>query len=82
MGPTDVLAIDLVSMMPLAVSSIAFDPNTNQIVVMPPATGWPRGHRIAIVLRDGTNGLRGAGGQPVVASPAFYFARSTTPISN
>jgi hypothetical protein len=80
--PQSVLAIDLTTQTPIIVSGIVFDPSTNRIVVMPPAGGWPLGHRVAIVLRDRASGLQGAAGQPVVASPAFYFARSQTPISN
>jgi hypothetical protein len=79
--PTDVLAINVMTGAPLALSGITFDATTDRIIVLPPAGGWPRG-RIAIVLLDGANGLRGANGQPVVASPAFYFARLTVPISN
>src|SRR5262249_36482851 len=44
--------------------------------------GWPLGHRIAIALVGSPSGLVGANGEPVVASPAFFFARGPNPVSN
>jgi hypothetical protein len=77
----DVIAIDLVMMSPIVGIGPSLDSGMAQLSIMPPATGWPLG-RVAIVLRGGDTGLRGAGGQPVVATPTFYFARSPSPISN
>jgi len=77
----DVIAIDLAAAAPIIGIAPSFDPATNRLLVMAPAAGWPAG-RVAIVLRGGESGLRGASGEPVVATPAFYFARSTKPISN
>jgi hypothetical protein len=77
----DVLAIDLGTATPIVGISPAFDPTTDHLVTMPPATGWPAG-RVAIVLRGGDNGLRGANDEPVVATPAFFFARSPVPVAS
>src|SRR5262249_30017677 len=60
---------------------ISFDPQSFQLTV-DPATAWPSGHTIAIAVLGGPNGVRGADGRAVVASPAVFFARSTRPRSN
>jgi hypothetical protein len=78
----DVLVIDLVTMMPATGATAVFDASSNRLVIMPPPAGWPAGHRIAVVLLGGANGLKGPGGEPVVASPTFFFATSTKPFSN
>jgi hypothetical protein len=80
--PDDVIVLDLVAMAPIVGASAVFDATVNRLVIMPPPTGWPIGHRIAIVLRGGDTGLRGVGNIPVVASAAFFFARSPVPLSN
>jgi hypothetical protein len=66
--------------MPIPITAV-FDMALERIVITPPATGWPPG-RIAIVLLDGGSGLIGLRGEQVVASPAFFFTTSTTPVSN
>jgi hypothetical protein len=77
----DVLAIDLGTATPIVGVSPTFDPTTAHLVVMPPPTGWPVG-RVAVVLRAGETGLRGANNEPVVATPAFFFARSPLPVAS
>src|SRR4051812_31383647 len=78
--PASVIVLDVVAMAPVSGATAAFDPQANRLIISPPPTGWPIGHRIAIALRGGSGGLMGEGGVPVVASPAFYFARSATPL--
>src|SRR5262249_23311399 len=60
----------------------SFDATNDQLSIAPPASGWPIGHRIAIAIRGSNGGLKGMDDIPVVASPAFFFARSNAAISN
>jgi hypothetical protein len=84
--PQSVIAVDLVTRMPLPIMVTVVDPVAplppNSLSVSPPPGGWPIGHRIAIAIVGNPIGVAGVGGAPVVASPAFYFARSAKPISN
>ena len=80
--PTSVIVIDATALAPLLGTTSVFMPASNQLLISPPAAGWPVGHRIAIVLRGGESGLKGANMQPVVGTPAFYFARSAQALSN
>jgi hypothetical protein len=59
--------------------SVSADGLTLQIV---PAKRWKSGHTFAILLFGGSdpNGLRGANGDPVLASPAFFFLRAPKPL--
>jgi hypothetical protein len=77
--PQSVIVVDVTTMMP--VLGVA-DPASTEIPVTPPPGGWPVGHRIAIAMVGSPSGLKGVGGIPVVASPAFFFARGTSPVSN
>ncbi len=76
-----VIVIDTNAMAPILGATATFDSATNRLVVMPPPSGWPVGHRVAIALRGSPGGLLAPGGIPVVASPAFFFARSATPVA-
>lgn len=77
--PDDVLVRDAATLAPVAAPP-ELDPTGARLLVGPPAGGWPAGHRFAVVLRGGSTGLRGAKGEPVVASPTFFFLRSTRPL--
>jgi hypothetical protein len=46
------------------------------IVIAPPAGGWLRGHRYAIALLGGPNGLRGATGEEVIGSATWALVSS------
>jgi hypothetical protein len=77
--PQSVIVLDVTTMMPVLGVT---DPASTQISVKPPPGGWPVGHRIAIAMVGSPSGLKGVGGVPVVASPAFFFARGENPVSN
>lgn len=50
------------------------------IVVPPPAGGWLRGHRYAVVLVGGPAGLRGAAGEEVIGSPTWALVSSKSSV--
>lgn len=50
------------------------------ISVAPPAGGWTSGHRYAIAVLGGANGVKGADGRPVVGSAAWSFLRLEHPL--
>lgn len=70
--------IDLLAGTPIATPTvtptIAYDEDTDQLIVAPPATGWPKGGRYAIALVGGANGLKGVGGKQVVGSSVWSLA--------
>jgi hypothetical protein len=70
--------IDLLKGTPIATPdvtpTIAYDEDTDQLVIAPPATGWPKGGRYAIALIGGANGLKGVGGKQVVGSSVWALA--------
>jgi len=73
-----VLVLDATTGQPLD-SGFALDPDTGQVLhVTPPAGGWPVGHQIAIAVHGEVFSVAG---EPVVASPAFFFARAARPIA-
>jgi hypothetical protein len=79
-----VIVVDLVTMLPIFNATVTLDPTIpgqSQIKIMPPPNGWPVGHRIAIALVGSPGGLVGEGGVPVVASPAFFFARGPNAVA-
>ncbi|MFL5345664.1 MAG: hypothetical protein ACJ8AT_12790, partial [Hyalangium sp.] len=83
--PSTVLFLDLLKGTPIATPSvtpeIAYDPETSQIVIRPPAaTGWPKGGRYAVALIGGDNGLKGAQGEKVVGSPVWALASLQQPL--
>lgn len=75
---TSVRFIDLLAGTPIATPAvtptIAYDEDTDQLVVAPPATGWPKGGRYAVALIGGANGLKGVGGKQVVGSSVWTLA--------
>ncbi len=75
-----VLGLDLTAApAPIAINP-QLDPVTHTISVAPPAGGWLRGHRYAIVVVAGPNGVRGAGGVPVVGSATWALVSSSNPV--
>ena len=60
--------------------TIAYDEDTDQLVIAPPATGWPKGGRYAIALIGGANGLKGMGGKQVVGSSVWTLASLEKPL--
>lgn len=81
-GPRSVIVLDTTTMAPITAARPTFDPASNRLIILPPDTGWPIGHRVAVALVGSPAGLVGVGGVPVVASPAFWFARGPNPVSN
>jgi len=81
---TSVRFIDLLQGTPIATPTvtptIAYDEDTDQLVIAPPATGWPKGGRYAVALVGGANGLKGVDGKPVVGSTVWQLASLEKPL--
>ena len=80
MGLGAVTLVDTTSsMLTAATAMLSADGLTLTIV---PAAPFTAGHRYAVLLFGGhdPDGLRGANGELVVASPAFFFLRSPNPL--
>jgi hypothetical protein len=58
-------------------SSVSHDPDAQQIVVTPPATGWRKGRRYAVVL---TTDIVGDNDAPLAANDIWALARSEHPL--
>ena len=56
---------------------IHLDESGTRLTIDPPRYGWHRGDRYVAVVRGGSQGLYGRGGEPVEADAAFYFLRLT-----
>src|SRR5215831_6047052 len=80
-GANSVIVLDLTTGARVTDATASFDPTTLRLTVLP-AAAWPAGHTIGVAVRAGTGFMRGATGQPVVAAPVFFFARSKSPLSN
>ena len=50
------------------------------LTVSAPPGGWSVGHRYAVAVIGGSNGVKGKEGSPVVASPTWAFIRSQKPL--
>jgi len=77
-NPRTVLGIDITGAptdLPLAPRLVG-----QEIDIPPPAGEWQRGHRYAIVLVGGPNGVRGAQGQDVIGSATWALVSSQTPL--
>ncbi|HYI01716.1 hypothetical protein [Hyalangium sp.] len=76
--------IDLLQGTPIATPTvtptIAYDEDTDQLVIAPPATGWPKGGRYAVALIGGDSGLKGVGGKKVVGSSVWALATLEKPL--
>jgi dienelactone hydrolase len=62
-------------------ATLALSSDGKRIEVAPPEGGWERGAVIAVVVRGGPGGLRGARGEPVECDAAFYFLRLRQPLN-
>jgi hypothetical protein len=81
-NPKTVLAFDVTD--PKAPAPVAIAPvfADKKISVPPPAGNWLRGHRYAIALLGGANGLRGAANQDVIGSETWALASSRNTLVN
>ncbi len=57
-----------------------YDAEKLSISVAPPAGGWLRGHKYAIAVIGGSNGVRGANNEPVIGSPAWVLVTGKFPL--
>jgi hypothetical protein len=73
-----VIFLDLLQGTPIATPAvaptIAYDEDSDQLVIAPPAAGWPKGGRYAVALVGGDNGLKGINGKKVVGSTVWALA--------
>ena len=80
-GPGSVILVDTTAGMLVtsATATVSADGKTLDIA---PSTPFIAGHRYAVLLFGGADpaGLRGAMGELVIASPAFFFLRSPNPL--
>jgi len=51
------------------------DEDDRRLSVIPPRTGWERGHRYLVVVRGGDRGVRDAHGYGLEPDATFYFLR-------
>ena len=72
-----VVILDLTAQMPVSGAQVTID--GQRLSIIAPGGAWTGGHTYAVAV---TSAVHGADGRPVVASPAFFFARSTKPLSN
>jgi hypothetical protein len=50
------------------------------VTVQPPTGGWTAGHRYAVAVVGGANGVKGADGRSVIASATWALLRAANPI--
>jgi hypothetical protein len=84
-NPKTVLAFDtgpatMPAAVPMAVNVAATFANKT-ITIPPPAGNWLKGHRYAIALIAGANGLRGAMNQEVIGSQTWTLVKSQFPLT-
>lgn len=65
----------------VADATLTLSTDGKRIEIAPPEAGWERGALIAVVVRGGPHGLRGARGEPVECDAAFYFLRLRQPLN-
>lgn len=58
----------------------AADPAFATLSISPPTGGWTGGHRYAVAIIGGANGVKGASGLPVVGSATWAFLRASKPL--
>lgn len=56
--------------------TLRLDEEDRRVSILPPRTGWQRGHRYFVVVRGGDGGVRDAHGDGVGPDAIFYFLRS------
>ncbi len=71
-----VLVLDITATPTSGGGTVTYDAASNTIVVLPPAGGWTRGHRYAIVVKSGSSGVKDAAGAGAVASDVWALVRS------
>ncbi len=74
--------INLTTMMPVTGVGLQLNPAMPRLVIAPSGRGVAGGTPLRRGAARWTGGLAGAMGEPVVASPAFFFARSPKPLSS
>ena len=82
--PGPVLVIDTTAGAPLGPDMLAATLSSDgKTLLLAPAQPFLPGHRYAVLVFGGTDpaGLRGASGEEVIASPAFFFLRSQNPLT-
>lgn len=77
-----VLVLDLTPGATQPTVTVTYDSAKHQIVIPPPAGGWTKGHQYAVAVVGGENGVKGSGGQNVVASEVWALARSSATLVN
>jgi hypothetical protein len=79
-NPMTILAFDITNKaLPMPVT-IAPTFANKTITIAPPAGNWTRAHTYAIAAIGGANGLKGAGGQPVIGSQVWTLVSSGNPL--
>ncbi len=79
-NPMTILAFDITNKaLPMPVT-IAPTFANKTITIPPPAGNWTRAHTYAIAAIGGANGLKGAGGQPVIGSQVWTLVSSSNPL--
>ncbi|MDB4965124.1 MAG: Lipase-like protein [Myxococcales bacterium] len=82
-GAGSLVVVDTTAVAPLGPDQLTAALSADgQTVNLTPAQRWTSGHRYAALVFGGADpaGLRGAGGETVLASPAFFFLRSPNPL--
>jgi hypothetical protein len=76
-----VLVVDLTTGTVLDPSTVTATARGAQIVITP-TQRWTPGHRFGVLVFGGEdpNGVRGASGETVIASPTFFFLRAERPL--
>jgi hypothetical protein len=82
LGPSTVLFLDLKpeAALPGVTPELGYDAQRGLLTVTPPRSGWPKGGHYAVAVIGGAEGVKGTGGKPVVASPAWFLLRSAQPL--
>ena len=81
--PGSIAVVDLTTGQPLDQSAVAASVSPDGMtVLLTPLRRWPGGHRFAVVVYGGddASGVRGLGGERVIASPAFFLLRTPRPL--
>jgi hypothetical protein len=57
--------------------TLALDEGDRRLSILPPRTGWERGHTYLVVVRGGERGVRDVRGAGIGPDAIFYFLRAT-----
>lgn len=79
-NPMTILAFDITNKASPMPVTIAPTFANKTITIPPPAGNWTRAHTYAIAAIGGANGLKGAGGQPVIGSQTWTLVSSRNPL--